>query len=106
MARSRDRGPDSTPEMPSATPRDLHATTDIRFVIHEIGKISEAVGEMKKTIESQGVKIGRFEKYVVAVNTAVTVIVGVAIVLGAIASFIFDGKLSQLLSVVNKLNTP
>lgn len=78
MAKGRKDVESGVPEMPSVTPRDLHSTSDIRFVMIEVGKMTEAIGEMKKTIEKQGEKISKFEKLVLVVSTALTATVVVS----------------------------
>jgi hypothetical protein len=82
--------------MPSATPRDLHATTDIRFVMVEIGKMTEAIGEMKKTIEKQGDKISRLDRLVLIVSTGLGVGLGVTY-------FWLGGKFHELIEAVARV---
>ena len=68
-------------EMPQVTPRDLHATSDIRFVIVEIGKLTanvdrllegnrDAAVALKEHSESVNVRISEIEKAILKARTA------------------------------------
>lgn len=44
-------------EFPGVTPRDLYPTSDIRFVMMEIGKLTSSVDRLIADVKSQGEKI-------------------------------------------------
>ena len=53
-----DRGHTGAPhEFPAEAPRDLHPTSDIRFVIYEVGKLTTAVERLSADVRSQSEKI-------------------------------------------------
>lgn len=76
----------STPsDFPQVTPPDLYATSDIRFVMLEIGKLTAKVDRLVDDVGSHGDKIddlkhqSSFVKGVVAASTAfLTLIIGLA----------------------------
>lgn len=62
MAKGPQKGTDnqatSTPsEFPQGTPRDLYPTSDIRFVMVEVGKLTANVEHLIADVKSQGDKL-------------------------------------------------
>ncbi|GAA0568444.1 hypothetical protein GCM10009099_02540 [Caenispirillum bisanense] len=104
MARRPSSPEDATPhEFPESSPRDLHPTSDIRFVMWEMGKMSTALERVSDDLRTLTTKVETLES---RASTAVgwakglgVGVIGVGIVLsGAIALFtwIFDGKIDAL----------
>ncbi len=96
--------PTETPqEFAQTTPRDLHPTSDIRFVITEVAKLSTLVERLIKDVEEQGKKVDKL-------NSQATFIKG-GMAVGAIAIGLFgwfitsliDGKLQAALDALSKL---
>lgn len=58
--------PPDESEIVQAPPRDLHATSDIRFVMVELGKYEARLGGVEKSLDKLGVTfetaVGKFEK--------------------------------------------
>jgi len=77
---------DSTPsDFPQVTPPDLYATSDIRFVMLEIGKLGTKVDRLIDDVKDHGGKIddirsqASFIKGAIAASTAfITITVGLA----------------------------
>jgi hypothetical protein len=81
-------------DFPAITPRDLHPTTDIRFVIHELGKLTSQVGRLIVDVEGHGKKIGEVKDAINFVKGALWVIGGGVVLAGAIIGLILSGKVS------------
>jgi hypothetical protein len=81
-------------EFPSTTPRDLHPTTDIRFVIHELGKLTSQVARLIDDVESHGKKIGEVKDAITFVKGACWVIGGCVVLGGTVIGLILAGKVS------------
>ncbi|MCK1517264.1 hypothetical protein IVB22_33130 [Bradyrhizobium sp. 190] len=81
-------------EFPAVVPRDLHPTTDIRFVIHELGKLTSLVARLIDDVDTHGKKIGEVKDAINFVKGALWVIGGVVVLGGAITSLILSGKIS------------
>lgn len=81
-------------EFPSTTPRDLHPTTDIRFVIHELGKLTSKVERLIVDVDGHGKKIGEVKDAITFVKGAIWVVGGGAIIVSTIVGLILSGKIS------------
>jgi len=81
-------------DFPATTPRDLHPTTDIRFVIHELGKLTSQVDRLVTDVANHGTKLGEVKEAISFVKGAIWVIGGVVIISGTIISLILTGKVS------------
>jgi hypothetical protein len=81
-------------EFPAVTPRDLHPTTDIRFVIHELGKLTSQVTRLIADVDGQGKKIGEVKDAINFVKGALWVIGGGVVLSSAIIGLILSGKVS------------
>ena len=80
---------DTSPQdFPQTTPRDLHQTSDIRFVMLSIGELTTKVDALVKAVDSHGDKIDDLRLKVSFVLGALLAIVIVA------ATWYFSGKLS------------
>ena len=51
-------------EMPQVPPRDLHPTSDIRFVIHELGKLTAEVRQSSERLEKLADKVEGLDRTV------------------------------------------
>ncbi|MCK1706134.1 hypothetical protein IVA86_33215 [Bradyrhizobium sp. 146] len=90
-----DQGEVTTPtDFPAVVPRDLHPTTDIRFVIHELGKLTSQVVRLIEDVDSHGKKIGEVKDAINFVKGALWVLGAVVVVGGSILSLILSGKIS------------
>lgn len=68
-------GPTGAPrEFPVEQPRDLHATTDIRFVMVEIGRLTATVDRLVSDVRSQSEKIDSIRIRIAWVTGAAAVI--------------------------------
>lgn len=86
--------PTAPEEFPQTTPRDLYATSDIRFVMLEIGKLMTKVDALTTTVGKHGDKLDDLGHKVTFVKGALWVIGGVITVIGLMLAWYFSGKLS------------
>lgn len=75
-------------------PRDLYATSDIRFVMLKIGELITKVDSLIDRVEKQGDKIESLEHKVTFVKGAMWVIGGLLAFLSVAVLWYFSGKLS------------
>ena len=76
--------PSAPREFPAQQPRDLHATSDIRFVMVEIGRLTSTVERLVSDVRSQGEKIDGIRIRIAWVTGAAAVI-GFMLALGLAA---------------------
>ena len=79
-------------EYPQVPPRDLHPTSDIRFVIHEVGKLTANVDRLIADVKSQGDKIDDVRHHISFLKGAVWVALPLIGAFIAIASFFLNAK--------------
>lgn len=85
--------PNATPkEYPQVTPRDLHATSDIRFVMHEVGRLTANVDRLIADVKGQGDKIDDVRHRISFLKGAVWVALPLIGLFVAIASFFLSAK--------------
>ena len=90
---------DTSPkDFPQTTPRDLHSTSDIRFVMLSIGELTTKVDALIKTVDGHGDKIDDLRLKVSFVKGAVWVLGGLLAILIIAATWYFSGKLSIVVS--------
>ena len=88
-------GPDTLPEeFPQTNPRDLYATSDIRFVMLKIGELMTKVDSLVSSVDKQGDKIDKLEHKVSFVKGAMWVLGGMLAFLSVAVLWYFSGKLS------------
>jgi len=87
--------PDSPPEeFAQTTPRDLYATSDIRFVMLKIGELMTKVDGLVTSVDKQSDKIDKLEHRVTFVKGAMWVIGGLLAFLSVAVVWYFSGKLA------------
>ncbi len=77
-----------------APPRDLYATSDIRFVMLKLGELMTKVDALIGKVDKQGDKIDSLEHKVTFVKGAMWVIGGLLAILSVAVVWYFSGKLS------------
>lgn len=81
-------------DFPATVPRDLHPTTDIRFIIYDLAKLTSQISRLIDDVDSHGKKIGEVKDAISFVKGAVWVVGGVFVIGGAIIGLILSGKFS------------
>ena len=85
----------TTPEeFPSVSPRDLYPTSDIRFVIVEVAKLTTQVERLIEDVKGHGDKIDAVRHQVTFVKGALWVIGGIMALVVVALGWYFSGKLS------------
>jgi hypothetical protein len=85
----------TTPEeFPSVSPRELYPTSDIRFVIVEIAKLTTKVERLIEDVNGHGDKIDALRHQVTFVKGAMWVIGGIMTLVVLALGWYFIGKLS------------
>lgn len=75
-----------------APPRDLYATSDIRFVLTEIGKLTAHVEQLKDSVKSQGDKLDILRHQASFIKGAIFVSVGLIGILITVSSFFLSSR--------------
>ena len=98
------REPDSPPEeFAQSTPRDLHPTSDIRFVMVELAKLSTLVERLIKDVGAQEDKIDALRHEATYIKGGLAVAVVALGLFGWFISQVIDGKLQSVLSALASL---
>lgn len=86
-------GGQETPEPTAVTPRDLYPTSDIRFVILEVGKLTATVDRLVSDVSRLTDRVSRLERFnwIVATGAVVAILV---------SGFWLGDKFSQLLEAI------
>ena len=87
-------GPSAPEDFPQTTPRDLYATSDIRFVMLKIGELMTKVDRLSGMAEKHGDKLDDLSHKVTFVKGALWVLGGVVTLVGLAVAWYFSGKLS------------
>lgn len=99
-----DRAKPSAPEdFPQTTPRDLHPTSDIRFVMRDLGELTAKVDRLIADVAGHGTKIDEMRHQVSFVRGAIWVaglVLGLTILL---AGWYVQGRIAELLDAIAKL---
>lgn len=82
-------------DFPQSPPRDLHPTSDIRFVIAEVSKLSAHVERLIEDVKSQNTKLDRHGTIIAWATGGITV---GGIIIGFILDKVCD-KLSALITL-------
>jgi hypothetical protein len=88
----------SSSEIPTTGAQDFYSNSDIRFVIHEIGKLTAKVDRLIDDVGKQGEKIDILRHQATFVKGALWVIGFVVLAMSAVATWYFSGKLSITLA--------
>ena len=93
--------PTDTPqEFAQTTPRDLHPTSDIRFVMTEVSRLSTLVERLIKDVETQSGKVDKLNNQATFIKGALFA-GGVAVaVFGWFITWLVDGKLEKVLEAL------
>lgn len=81
-------------EFPEVAPRDLYATSDIRFVMLKLGELMTKVDSLIGKVDKQGDKIDALEHKVSFVKGAMWVMGGMLAIISIAVVWYFSGKLS------------
>lgn len=81
-------------EFPEVAPRDLYATSDIRFVMLKLGELMTKVDALIGKVDKQGDKIDALEHKVTFVKGAMWVMGGLLALIGIAIVWYFSGRLS------------
>lgn len=79
-------------DYPQTPPRDLYPTSDIRFVLIEIGKLNANVERLIADVKSQGDKLDNVRHQVTFTKGAVWAAAAVIAAVVAVASFVLSSK--------------
>jgi len=90
MARAPQSG--SSASVPTS-PTDLYDTTDIRFVMREVAKLSTQVDRLIQDVGKHGEKLDDVRHQISFVKGAVSVIGGLIVIFGGVAVWYFKGKI-------------
>lgn len=87
--------PSTAPQdFPQTNPRDLYATSDIRFVMLEIGKLVTKVDDLRTAVDRHGTKLEDLGNKVSFVKGAMWVIGGILTLGLLLLGWYLSGKLS------------
>lgn len=87
-------------DFPQTTPRDLYPTSDIRFVMTEIAKLSAQVERLIKDVGGQEEKIDALRHQATYIKGGLAVAVIAIGAFGWFASQMIEGKLQAVLSAL------
>lgn len=87
-------------EFPQVAPRDLHPTSDIRFVMTEVAKLSTLVERLIKDVGDQEKKIDDLRHQATFIKGGIAVAVVALGVVGWLINQALDGKLQAILTAV------
>jgi uncharacterized membrane protein YjjP (DUF1212 family) len=96
--------PGQSPEdFPQTTPRDLHPTSDIRFVMVEIAKLSTQVARLIEDVDEQSKKLDGIRQQSSYIKGGLAVAVLCLGVFGWFLSQIVEGRLKTVLEALSAL---
>ena len=78
---------ESPKSFPQTTPPDLYATSDIRFVMLELGKLTAKVDRLIDDVRSQGEKLDQVRQQISFVRGAMWIIGGLIAAAVAVGSW-------------------
>lgn len=104
MAKPPIREADTTPtDYAQVPPRDLHPTSDIRFVIVEVAKLTTLVERLIKDVEGQEKKIDDLRHQATFIKGGIAVAVIAVGVVGWLLTQAIEGKLQTVLTALSAL---
>ena len=86
--------PGEPDQLPDVTPRDLYQTSDIRFVMLEIGKLMSKVDILILDVSKHGDRIDEVRHQVTFVKAVLWVLSGLSGLVILLLGWYFSGKLS------------
>lgn len=96
-------GNESPEDFPQTTPRDLHPTSDIRFVIVEVAKLSTLVERLIKDVDDQAEKIDGLRHQATYIKGGLAVAVLALAGFGWFISQLVEGKMQSVLTALTAL---
>ena len=103
MAKPPIEAPKEPEDFPQTTPRDLHPTSDIRFVMIELAKLSTLVDRLIKDVGNQEEKIDALRHQATYIKGGLAVAVVAIGLFGWIISQMVSGKLQAVLTALTAL---
>ena len=103
MAKPPIEAPREPEDFPQTTPRDLHPTSDIRFVMIEIAKLSTLVERLIKDVANQEEKIDALRHQATYIKGGLAVAVVAIGLFGWFISQLVSGKLEAVLTALSAL---
>ncbi len=103
MAKPPIEAPKEPDDFPQTTPRDLHPTSDIRFVMIELAKLSTLVERLIKDVGSQEEKIDALRHQATYIKGGLAVAVVSIGLFGWFISQMVSGKLQAVLTALTAL---
>ena len=103
MAKPPIEAPKEPDDFPQTTPRDLHPTSDIRFVMIELAKLSTLVERLIKDVGSQEEKIDAPRHQATYIKGGLAVAVVSIGLFGWFISQMVSGKLQAVLTALTAL---
>lgn len=98
MAKPPIENPKEPEDFPQTTPRDLHPTSDIRFVMIELAKLSTLVDRLIKDVGNQEEKIDALRHQATYIKGGLAVAVLAIGLFGWFISQMVSGKLQAILT--------
>lgn len=96
--------PENPREFPDVTPRDLYPTSDIRFVLLEIGKLTSKVDRLIADTESQDKKLNSLLHQSTFIKGAIAAGVALVGIFIWIASIFLSSKWDAAIEVFRSLS--
>jgi len=96
-------GAQNDPGESNNPPRDLHATSDIRFVMVEVAKLCTLVERLIKDVEGQDSKIDALRHQATYIKGGLAVAIVVLGIFGWFISKLIDGKMQSILTALSDL---
>ena len=91
-------------ELAQVPPRDLYPTSDIRFVMVEIGKLSANVDRLIQDVGSQSTKVDTIRHQVSFIKGAIWASGALIAVFIAVVSYVLNSKWEAVVAAVNALH--
>lgn len=98
------RGVDTPPaDYASVPPRDLHPTSDIRFVITEVAKLTTLVERLISDVKEQGEKLDALRHQATYIKGGLAVAIIAIGVAGWFFKIMLDGKMQAVMTALAAL---
>ncbi|MEO0441507.1 MAG: hypothetical protein AAF067_11625 [Pseudomonadota bacterium] len=90
-------------EFPQTTPRDLHPTSDIRFVMIEVAKLNTLVERLISDVDDQSEKIDGLRHQATYIKGGLAVAIVALGFFGWFISQLVEGKMQSVLTALSAL---